>query len=163
MYGYQYYLRAHCRYHVETPINFSIQDTEIVLPAHMLNISDGGMCFESQYVVKPHSDVCIWLAKKMSISHKDIQVFDFYRSKVLWCREINKGDTLGIGVQHVNKSRWTLGPEFQCSMCEHKIPLGKVHFVNDFIYLCSKCYQEIEKYSKNLKVEILRILEGNVC
>jgi DNA-directed RNA polymerase subunit RPC12/RpoP len=162
MYGSQHSLRVHIRYHLETPIKFAIQDTENLLPAHMLNISDGGMYFESQYAVNLHSDVCIWLAKKMPKNYKEIQMFDFYRSKVLWCREINKGVTLGIGVQHVNKSRSALGPEFQCSMCGHKIPLGKVHFINDFVYLCSKCYQEMERYTKNSKNEILRFLEGNV-
>jgi hypothetical protein len=162
MYGSQHILRVHFRYHLETPIRFVKQDTEDLLPARMLNISDGGMYFESQYAIKPQSDVYIWLGKKMPESYKEIQMFDFYRSKVLWCREINKGITLGMGVQHINKCRWTLGPEFKCSICEDKIPLGKVHFMNDFVYLCSKCYQEMERYTKNSKNEILRFLEGNV-
>jgi Tfp pilus assembly protein PilZ len=162
MYGSQHILRVHFRYPVETPIRFVKQDTENLLPARMLNISDGGMYFESQYAIQLQSDVFIWLGEKMPESYKEIQMFDFYRSKVLWCREINKGIALGIGVQHINKSRWTLGPEFQCSMCEDKIPLGKVYFMNDFVYLCSKCYQEVKKYTKNSKNEILRFLEGNV-
>jgi hypothetical protein len=162
MYKFPYIPRMHYRYHIETLISFAKQNTENLLSARMLNISDGGMYFESEHVVKPHSDICIWLGKKLLQSHKEIQMYDFYRSKVLWYREINNGIALGMGVQHVNKSRWVFGPEFQCSMCENKIPLGKVHFVKDFLYLCSKCYQEMERCSQNSKDEIFRFLEGNV-
>lgn len=157
-----YNQRIHSRYHVVSPIRFSKRNSESLLPARMLNISDGGMCFESRYVLDPCSDVCIWMEQRLHISQKDIQVYDFYRSKVLWCREIDGGDALGIGVYHINKSRWASGPEFICSDCEEKIPVGKVHFYNDFIYLCPKCYHKIHTCSENGRKEILRILEGNV-
>ena len=162
MYESNYIQRIHSRYHVQTPIRFAKQNTESLLPANMLNISDGGMCFESTYSVNPHSDVCIWLEQKLRIRQKGIKIYNFYRSKVLWCREINNGTTLGIGVQHVNKNWSALVPEFTCSICDEKIPLGKVHFVKDFVYFCSKCYQEMESCSENSKYEILRYLEGNV-
>jgi hypothetical protein len=159
----RYVLRTHSRYHVETPILFAKQNTDSLLPANMLNISDGGMCFESRYEVNPHSDVCIWLEKKLRVKLKGIQIYNFYRSRVLWCREINKGTALGIGVQHVNKTRVAQVPEFICSVCEKKIPLGEVHFVKDFVYLCPICYEEMQSYSKNSQDEMLRFLEGNVC
>lgn len=162
MYQSHYIPRMHSRYHVETPIKFATQHTENLLPAHLRNISEGGMYFESRHEVKPHSYVYIWLGKKLHENHKKVQIYDFYRSRVLWCREINKGKVLGIGVQHVNKTRWAMGPKFNCSICEDQIPFGKVHFVNDYICFCSQCYQEMERCSKLTRDEILRFLEGNV-
>jgi hypothetical protein len=162
MYQSHYVPRVHSRYPAETPIKFATQHTENLLPAHLRNISEGGMYLESRHPVNPHSDVFIWLEKKLPKSLKEIQVYDFYRSKVLWCKEINKGKALGIGVQHVNKTRWAMGPEFRCSICEDQIPFGKVHFVKDYICLCSRCYHEMESCSKNSQDEIIRFLEGNV-
>jgi hypothetical protein len=162
MYQSHYVPRVHSRYHVNTPIRFAKQSTENLLPAYMRNISEGGMYFESRHEINPHSDVCIWLGKKLPKRLKEIQVYDFYRSKVLWCREINKGKALGVGVQHVNKTRWAMGPEFSCSICEEKIPLGKVYFMKDYVYFCSGCYHKMESCSKNSQDEILRFLEGNV-
>ena len=162
MYEYHYNQRMHSRYDLVSPIRFAKWNSEGLLPARMLNISDGGMCFESRYAIDPSSDICIWMEQPSRISHKGLQIYDFYRSKVLWCREIAGGDALGIGVFHVNKSRWAWGPEFVCSDCEEKIPLGKVHFFNDFICLCPKCYQRINMCPENCRKEILRLLEGNV-
>ncbi len=162
MYESNYIPRVHSRYSIETPIRFARQDTKNLLPAHMRNISDGGMYFESRHPVTPHSDVFIWLQKKLPKNQNKIQIYDFYRSKVLWCREINKGKAMGIGVKHINKTLWALGPEFNCSICEDRIPLGKVHFLKDFVYLCSDCYHGMENCSKTSKDEILRFLEGNV-
>jgi hypothetical protein len=162
MYELHYIPRKHFRYPLETPINITKQDTENLLRARMLNISDGGMYLESQHMIQPHSDICIWVEKKLIQMHKEIKIYDFYRSKVLWCREIPQEIALGMGVQHINKSRWSFGPEFRCSMCEDKIPMGKVHFVKDFLYFCPKCSQEMERCSKNSQDEILRFLEGNV-
>ena len=157
-----YTRRVHSRYHVQTPIMFAKQNTDGLLPANMLNISDGGMCFASSYAVNLHSDVCIWLEQKLRIKLKGIKIYNFYRSKVLWQQEINDGTALGIGVQHVNKSRITQVPEFICSVCEKKIPWGEIHFVKDFVYLCPTCYQEMQGYSKKSQDEMLRFLEGNV-
>ncbi len=162
MYQSHYIPRMHPRYHVETPIRFVKQNTEKLLPAHMRNISEGGMYFESRHEVKPHSDVCIRLEKKLPKNFKEIQVYDFYRSKVLWCKEINRGKAWGVGVRHINKTRCAMGPEFNCSICEEKIPFGKVHFVKDFVYFCSKCYHEMESCSKDSQDKIRRLLEGNV-
>lgn len=162
MYQSHYIARVHSRYHLETPIRFAKQNTENLLPARMLNISDGGMYFESRHPVNPHSDVFIWLEKNLPKNLKEIQVYDFYRSKVLWCKEINRGKALGVGVRHIHKTRCAMGPEFTCSICEDKIPLGKVHFVKDFVYFCSKCYHEMESCSKNSQDKICRFLEGNV-
>jgi hypothetical protein len=158
----QYVQRVQSRYNLESPIRFAKQNMERLLPARMLNISDNGMCFESRYDINPHSDVCIWLEQKIRISDKGIKIYNFYRSKVLWCREINSGTALGIGVQHVNKTQCALVPEFVCSVCEEKISMGNVHFVKDFVYLCSKCYQNMQSCSENSREQILRILEGNV-
>ena len=162
MYDSNYTPRMQSRYHVDVPIIFSKPDTEGFLPANMLNISDGGMCFESQYEVNLQSDVCIWLEKKLEIRQKGIPIYNFYRSRVLWRREVKKGDALGIGVQHVNKSLSLQIPEFSCSLCEQKINPGNVHFIKDFICLCPECYHDLEKYSKKSRDEILRFLEGNI-
>lgn len=158
----RYNQRMHSRYHLVSPIRFAKRDSERLLSARMLNISNGGMCFETRYALDPSSDVCIWMEKDLHISHKGIQIYDFYRSKVLWCREIDGEDALGVGVLHVNKSRWASGPEFICSGCEEKIPVDKVHFCKDFIYLCPNCFQIIQGCSENDQKKILRLLEGNV-
>ena len=163
MYESYYMPRIQSRYRVKAPIIYSEHDTDGFLPANMINISDGGMCFESQYEVNPQADVCIWLEKKVQISLKDIQVYNFYRSRVLWCREINKGSGLGIGVQHVNKAQSLQIPEFTCSLCEKKkVPPGKVYFIKDFIYLCPECYERFKHFSPKSRDEILRLLEGNI-
>lgn len=154
--------RRHSRYDVETPIRIAKQNTENVLPANMLNISNGGMYFESSYEIDPHSNVCIWLEQKLRISDKDIQIYDFYRSRVLWCQENKTRNALGVGVQHVHKCRNEWVPEFLCSVCDDPIPLGKVHFVQDFVYLCPECYQQIESCSGKFRNEMLRFLQGNV-
>ena len=71
-------------------------------------------------------------------------------------------EDLGIGVQHISRTRGVRGPEFYCNLCGDKIPMGKVHFVEDFLYLCPLCYEEIERCSGPGKRELLRHLEGNV-
>lgn len=128
----------------------------------MRNISDGGMYFETNHPVAPWSDICIWLKQKPSKTNENIQIYDFYRSKVLWCREIKGNDVLGIGVKHVNRTRFTSGPEFTCDICDDRIPLGKVYFMKDFLYFCPECQKKMGDDTDKNKEEVLRFLEGNV-
>ncbi|MFO8085196.1 MAG: PilZ domain-containing protein [Desulfobacterales bacterium] len=163
MYQPHYIPRKHLRYALEALITFAKQYSEKLLTARMRNISDGGMYFETQFPVEPWSNVYIWIKQQPpGPHHKGVQIYEFYRSRVLWCRKVNQVDELGIGVVHVNKSRFSSGPEFICSICEDKISLGKVHFLNDFIYLCPDCHHRMEHCSGKNRENIIRFIEGNI-
>ncbi len=154
--------RVHSRLDIETPILFAKRDSEDLISAKMLNISESGMYFESGKDVGASSDVCIWLEEKPGIDPREMRIYDFYRARVRWCRDLESGDGMGIGAEYISRTMGVRGPEFHCAMCEEKIPMGKVRFLKDFLYLCPTCHAEVEKYSGAGEEELLRILEGNV-
>jgi hypothetical protein len=154
--------RVHSRLDIETPILFAKWNSEDLISAKMLNISESGMYFESGNDVGASSDVCIWLEEKPGIKPREMRIYDFYRAKVRWLRELESGNGFGIGVKHISRTMGVRDPEFHCAMCEEKIPMGKVRTVKDFLYLCPACHAEIEKYSGEGEEELLRMLEGNV-
>ena len=157
-----YIPRNHSRFPIETPIIFAKPTTDNLFSAHMRNISEEGMYFETQYPIAPWSDVYIWIEKQPLKTHGGIRIYNFYRSKVIWCLQVGGSEILGIGVKHLNRSLFTSGPEFVCSICEDKIPLSQVHFYKDFIYFCADCYQQFENCSGKNRDEVLRFIEGNV-
>lgn len=162
MYGRRY-KRLHSRWNIETPILFSRWKSKDRLDAKMRNISESGMYFESGLNVKPSSEVYIWTKNHSLQKRKDVLIYDFYRSRVRWSKPLEMGEGTGIGVQHISRTRGIIaGPEFQCSLCDKKIPVSEVHFVNNFLYLCPRCYAEFEHCTGAGKSEIIRILEGNV-
>ncbi len=161
MYGMNH-KRLHSRFAIEKPILFSKWDSEDMAEGTMRNVSEAGMYFESDQEMEFASQVFIWMgdARKRGPSHPAI--YDFYRSRVRWSKPLETGEGMGVGVRHIIRTRGVSGPEFQCGMCEKKVRVSKVFFVNDFLYLCPLCHTELEHCTGAGRDEILRILEGNV-
>ena len=72
--------------------------------AQMINFSESGMYFESDYFSKTRPVICI--KAKNGLSHNDADSAEWLRSirvgEVKWWKEIDKGDhfCFGIGVQY---------------------------------------------------------------
>ena len=128
--------RLHSRWEIETQVLFAKWNSKNLNSAKMLNISESGMYFESGIDVGSSSEIGVWLEEKPGIKPREMRIYDFYRSRVRWRRELENGNGYGIGVKHISRTMGGRGPEFQCAMCEEKIPMGKVRFENDFLYLC---------------------------
>ena len=154
--------RMHDRWELKFPILFSKPNSENLIQAKMFNISEAGMYFESGNDIGGGSEVCIWMGKKPRIATKKVRIYEFYRSRIRWSRELENGDGLGVGVQHIIKTIGVTGPDYFCTMCGDKIPVGKVHFEKDFLYLCPSCHSSIRNCSRECREEIFRMLEGNV-
>ena len=156
-----YIKRRHSRWSIESPISLAAPDAEDFVSARMRNISESGMYFECEQDLEFRSDICICLGGCSPKDRDRLCIYDYYRSRVRWRKTLETGDGLGVGVHHIAKRRGVSGPEFLCIMCEKKIPMGKVHFVKDFLYLCPDCYAELQSYSGTCRDEVLRALEGN--
>ena len=154
--------RLYARWKVESPIMCAKPNSDSLIQAKMFNISEAGMYFVSDDDIVGDAEVCIWTGKKPRIATEKVRVYEFYRSRVRWRRELENGDGLGIGVEHIIKTTGVAGPDYYCTMCGDKIPIGKVHFENDFLYLCPSCHSSIRNCSSECRNEILRMLEGNV-
>jgi hypothetical protein len=162
MHGMNYTKRRHSRWSIEGPISLAAPNEEDFVGARMRNISESGMYFECGRELELRADVCICLGGCSLKEHDKLRIYDYYRSRVCWRKTLETGDGLGVGVHHIAKRRGVSGPEFRCIMCEKNIPMGKVHFVKDFLYLCPECHAELERYSGACKEEVLRALEGNI-
>ena len=154
--------RLHARWDLESSILFAKPNSEDLVRAKMLNISDSGMYFESGNDISGSSEVCIWIGNEPRIATGKVKIYEFYRSRIRWRRDLESGDGLGVGVQHIVKTIGVAGPDYYCTMCGDKIPVGKVHFEKDFLYLCPSCYSAIKNFPGDCREEILRMLEGNV-
>ncbi len=161
MYGTNY-KRLHSRFPIEKPILFSKWNSEETAEAKMRNTSEAGMYFESDRELDLSTEVFIWLGESKKDEPSHPMIYDFYRSRVRWSKPLETGRGVGVGVRHIIGTRGISGPEFQCGLCDQKIPLSQVGFVNDFLYLCPRCYAEFERCTGAGRDEILRILEGNV-
>ncbi len=162
MYHPTFMERIHYRYPVESSITFFQQNAENPSTGLMLNISNDGMYFETQNPVEPRINLFIYLKQPASLPSDQIRVFDFYRSEVRWLKASKEKNKTGIGVKHINKGRFLSAPEFLCGLCEEQISFGKVHFVNDFIYLCPHCHKAMETCSGKNREDVIRFIEGNV-
>ncbi len=156
--------RASPRNNYEAPILHANFNTEDYYSAKMYNCSMTGMYFESGNCPQPNSNICIKMVNYLPDTDGP-EAYRFYRAKVRWCKEIGEGKIFryGIGVQYIVKSHDVCGPTYTCSLCGENIPYGKIHEIDDFVYLCSDCFKHYENLpEEKIKESIERFMIGNV-
>ena len=97
--------RSSDRHQQEVPITVAYFNTSRYRPAKMLNYSEGGIYFESDFSFAPRTSIYIRIEKEMTgLFGSKIQ--NGFRSvalgEVKWCKEISKGESgrYGIGVKY---------------------------------------------------------------
>lgn len=156
--------RAYLRNYYEALIMHANFNLENYCDAKTYNSSVAGMYFESNYILHQNSDICIKTGNYLPDTDGP-EAYRFYRAKVRWCKDMAKGDAhlYGIGVQYLVKSHIVGGPSYSCGLCGENIPYGKIHIIDDFVYLCSGCFKQFEGLSdKMIKKSIEDFIIGNV-
>ena len=93
------------RHYQEAPITVAYFNTNRYICATMLNYSEGGLYFESDFAFQPRTCIYIRIEKKMSDPPGGL-FHNGFRSvalgEVKWCAEINKEESgkYGIGVKY---------------------------------------------------------------
>ena len=97
--------RSSDRHQQEVPISVAYFNASRYRPAKMLNYSEGGIYFESDFSFAPRTSIYIRIEKEMTgLPRAKIQ--NGFRSvtlgEVKWCKEIGKGESgrYGIGVKY---------------------------------------------------------------
>ena len=97
--------RSADRHYQEIPITVAHFNTSRYRPAKMLNYSEGGIYFESDFAFQPRTSIYIRIGKKMT-DLPESKIQNGFRSvalgEVKWCKEIGKGESgkYGIGVKY---------------------------------------------------------------
>lgn len=159
-----YKKRAHSRGNYEAPIRYADFNTKNYFEAKMYNWSMDGMYFESPRCPPAKSDICIQMVGYMPDSEGP-EAYRFYRAKVRWCKQIVNvgGPPCGVGVQHIVRSHIVSGPTYTCSLCGENIPYGEIHETDDFVYLCSACFNHLKVLPDGKVKECIKnFMIGNV-
>ncbi len=148
--------RAFERDYCEVRIRYAIYNTEKYLDAKMQNSSEGGMYFQSESELHPGSEICIHRADYSPEIHGSAACKG-YRAEVMWCRRLfNKDDNTscyGVGVRFIVNT---------CEKCGETVAYSDIHRTDDFVFLCSKCLENIEKLPDGDKQCLNKYLIGNV-
>ena len=97
--------RSFDRYYHEIPITVAYFNTNRYRSAKMLNYSEGGIYFESDFAFQPRTSIYIRIEKKVT-DPPESKIHNGFRSAALgevkWCKEIDKGESgkYGIGVKY---------------------------------------------------------------
>jgi len=97
--------RSSDRHPREVPITVAYFNTNRYHCATLLNYSEGGVYFESDFAFQPRTSIYLRIEKKL-VDLPDRQVHNGFRSvalgEVKWCKEINKGESskYGMGVKY---------------------------------------------------------------
>ncbi len=85
----------------DAPIVYAYHDSDKFFGAKMCNCSQGGMCFESSYAVKPGLDLYIMMESYTPDAIAS-DVYDGYLAKVIWCRKtpIEDARIYWVGVKY---------------------------------------------------------------
>ena len=75
------------RHDHDAPIVYAYRNSDKFFGAKMCNVSQAGMCFESNYAVKPGLDIYIMMESYTS-DEIGSEVYDGYLAKVIWCQKI---------------------------------------------------------------------------
>jgi PilZ domain len=93
------------RHYQEMPITVACFNTNRYRSAKMLNYSEGGIYFESNFAFQPRTSIYIRIEKKMT-DLSECKFHNGFRSvalgEVKWCREISEGESgkYGIGIKY---------------------------------------------------------------
>jgi hypothetical protein len=97
--------RSSGRHYREVPITVAYFNTNSYRTAKMLNYSEGGIYFESDFEFHPRTSIYIRIEKK-GPDLPEPKIHNGFRSvalcEVKWCKKINKGESgkYGIGVKY---------------------------------------------------------------
>jgi hypothetical protein len=97
--------RSSGRHYREVPITVAYFNTNSYRTAKMLNYSEGGIYFESDFEFHPRTSIYIRIEKK-GPDLPEPKIHNGFRSvalgEVKWCQEIKKGESgkYGIGVKY---------------------------------------------------------------
>lgn len=97
------------------------------------------------------------------------EAYKSYQTEVNWYRDIAEGDgsCYGAGVQYVVKSHTVCEgnvceSRYSCDLCGENTIYGEIHEKEDFIYLCSDCFKQLEALPNGkIKESIEDFLIGN--
>jgi hypothetical protein len=156
--------RNYQRMSQNSPICFAHFNTEDFHDALMCNICPAGMYFESDSFLRQNSDIHIKVVNQLP-ERKSTGAYNFYRANVKWCKEISQNDPpwFGAGVQFTVRSQSAGGPVYLCGLCGDVIPGGKIHQIEDFVYLCSACFNHFEELPDGKLKEIAEgFMNGNI-
>ncbi|UCF94298.1 MAG: PilZ domain-containing protein [Desulfobacterales bacterium] len=85
----------------DAPIVYAYHGSDKFFGARMCNFGKGGMCFDSNYAIKPGSDIYIMM-ENFSSDAIGSEIYDGYLAEVRWCRKITIEETVlyRVGVQY---------------------------------------------------------------
>ena len=79
--------REHERFDLNASMVYAFHDSDLFYQARMCNYCKCGMCFISDNVIEPGSDIYIMM-ENFSPDAIDVDSYDGYRAEVRWCRKI---------------------------------------------------------------------------
>ena len=97
--------RSSDRYPQKVPITVAYFNTNKYYGATLMNYSEGGVYFESDFPFHPRSSIYIRIEKKLA-DLPEAEIHNGFRSvaigEVKWCTEVSKGESgkYGIGVKY---------------------------------------------------------------
>jgi hypothetical protein len=161
--------RVYSRKRYVAPIMYANYTAEKYYRAQMYNSSVAGMYFESDDALQPGAGVCIKMVNYVPETD-GTEAYRFYQAKVKWCKNIAKADAsyYGVGVQYVAKGHTVCEGNvcesgYSCSLCGENHPYDEIHETEDFVYLCSHCFKQLEALPDGrIKKSIDDFLIGNV-
>ena len=97
--------RSAYRHHQEIPITVAHFNTSRYHPATVLNYSEGGIYFESDFAFQPRTSIYIRIEKQIKdLPESEVQngIRSVALGEVKWCKEISKGESgrYGMGVKY---------------------------------------------------------------
>lgn len=144
--------RTFTRSFYQAPVQFSPNGNGSFQAGTMVNISAGGLCFESDNPVPPGAGLKIRFENCVQDPYWP-EACDTYYAEVRWCSEhqaAENGGAYGVGVRFLME---------KCRQCGKSIPHRHEHHVG----LCPECYSEISSVSDPvLRSSIESYLMGNV-
>ena len=97
--------RRHTRYNYENPIMYCCyyENPYCYYGAKMVNYSNGGLYFESNYPLNPGSYLCVNRSQTSPGDYHD-EIYKVHRMEVKWCHKLgeNHKTGYGVGVKHID-------------------------------------------------------------
>lgn len=161
--------RSHPREAYCAPIKYAVMNTMQFQVSKTCNISEGGICYETDRKLNPEEDVCI-VMENYAPGRSGPEGYHSYVARIRWTQLLSKNGVQrhATGAQIVARSHEILATDEQmpiriCDLCNTRVAQHRIIQTASHAQICKQCAKHLNKItSDKVRQCVERFLMGNV-
>ncbi len=161
--------RSHPRAAYRAPIKYAVFNSMQFQSTQTYDVSEGGICYETDRQLKPEDDVCI-VMENYAPGRSGLEAYHSYVARVRWTQVLSQNGVVryAAGAQIVARSHKILATDAQmpiriCDLCNAHVAQHRIVQTATHAQICTHCAKHLEKISsEKVRQCVERFLMGNV-